>query len=256
MNGSVLGLFDWEMRQELVIPDMRKDLLPWGVRFVRPAPGMSFILYQQLEESEVDEAIETQMVYFQKINQSFTWIIYAHDKSEYLIKRLAAHGFEPDEPAAVMLLELNQAPASLLAPVQADVRSITRREGLDEVIQVLEAVWGGSYAWVTQRLGSHLEIPGYLNVYAAYVNNRPASVSWIYFPPGSQFASLWAGSTLPEHRNQGLYTALLARRVQEAIQSGRRFVFIETGPESQPIVAKRGFEQLTIEQDFEWKPSD
>jgi hypothetical protein len=136
-----------------------------------------------------------------------------------------------------------------------DVRPIVQRDQLKDIIRVLEAVWGGDFSWVSERLGAHLEIPGYLSAFAAYLQDRPVSVAWVYFPPGSQFASLWGGSTLVEQRGKGLYSALLARRVQEAIQRGRRYAFIEAGPESQPIVARRGFTQLTAEQDYEWKPA-
>jgi hypothetical protein len=251
---NLLTLFDREMRQELVIPDMRKDLFPWGVRFVRPAPGMSFIQYSKLAYDELDRTIDEQISYFRALQQRFTWKIYAHDRAEVLQERLLARGFIPDEPAAVMALDLEQAASMLLAPIQLDVRPIVQRDQLKDIIRVLEAVWGGDFGWVSERLGAHLEIPGYLSAFTAYLQDRPVSVAWVYFPPGSQFASLWGGSTLVEQRGKGWYSALLARRVQEAIHRGRRYAFIETGPESQPIVARRGFTQLTAEQDFEWQP--
>ena len=255
VSTNLLALFDREMRQELVIPDMRKDIFPWGVRFVRPAPGMSFIQYSKLAQGELDGTIDEQISYFQALQQRFTWKIYAHDQAKLLQEGLIARGFEPDEPAAVMALDLEQTASILLAPIQLDVRPIVQRDQLKDIILVLEAVWGGDFSWVSERLGAHLEIPGYLSVFAAYLQDRPVSAAWVYFPPGSQFASLWGGSTLVEQRGKGLYSALLARRVQEAIQRGRRYAFIEAGPESQPIVARRGFTLLTAEQDFEWQPT-
>ena len=66
--------------------------------------------------------------------------------------------------------------------------------------------------------------PDHLSVYVAYADNVPVACGWIRFPEASPFASLWGGSTVPELRNRGLYTALLAVRVQEARARGWRYL--------------------------------
>jgi GNAT superfamily N-acetyltransferase len=98
----------------------------------------------------------------------------------------------------------------------------------------------------------HLQVQDYLSVYVAYVEDRPASIAWTYFPRG-QFATLFAGSTIAQYRNQGLYTGLLATRIQEIRRRGYHFAVVETGAMSRPIVAKHGFQQLTTVHDYEWK---
>jgi hypothetical protein len=157
-----------------------------------------------------------------------------------------------EDPEAVMLLDVTQAPAALLQPAPPTVRAVTRREDLQAVIDVLTPVWGGDFNWVTERLGAHLEIPGYLEVYVAEVEGQPATAGWVYFPPGSQFGGLWGGSTVAAFRGRGLYQAVLAARVQAARRRGCRFLYIDASPMSRPIVARHGFEQLTTMQWFEW----
>jgi hypothetical protein len=98
----------------------------------------------------------------------------------------------------------------------------------------------------------HLQVPGYLSVYVAYMSDQPASVAWTYFPRG-QFATLFAGSTIDQYRKKGLYTALLAKRIQEIRERGYHFAVVETGSMSRPIVAKHGFQHLTTVHDFEWQ---
>jgi hypothetical protein len=255
---TLLDLFDREQRIQVDYPDMRKDMLPTRddpqiVRFIRPAPGMSFILYSNLDAADADSAIEDQIAYFTASNQPFSWKVYDHDTPSDLRDRLVAHGFEPDDRDAVMILDLAEAPALLLQPVAADVRPITRHDKLADVIRVEEQVWGGDFIWIRERLGSHLDVPDYLNVYVAYVNEEPTCAGWIYFHANSQFASLWGGSTVAAYRRQGLYTAVLATRVQAALQRGRRFLVIDTSPLSRPIVARHGFKLLTYAQDCNWK---
>jgi GNAT superfamily N-acetyltransferase len=98
----------------------------------------------------------------------------------------------------------------------------------------------------------HLQIPGYLSVYAAYVENQPAAIAWTYFPKG-QFATLFAGSTIAAYRRQGLYTSLLATRLKEIRQRGYEYAVVEAGAMSKPIVKKHGFKHLTSVYDYEWK---
>jgi hypothetical protein len=236
---------------------MRKDILPNVVRFVRPAPGMSFVLYSHLDETNADSAIKEQIAYFRPLNQRFEWKVYAHDAPSDLRDRLVAHGFEAEEPDAVMVLDLEQTPTALLEPVTAgvdtfDVRRVTRPEQLPDVIQVLEQVWGEDFGWVTKRHADYLKIPGYFSSYIAYVEDRPACVGWTFFYPNSQFAGLWGGSTVADFRGRGLYTTVLAVRAQEAIERGYRFMTIDSSPMSRPIVAKHGFRLLTYAQACEW----
>jgi len=247
---SLLSQFDQEMRRGITYPDMHKDTLLWGVRFVRPAPGMSFIAYHRLDESNADAAIQEQLEYFKVNKQLFSWIVYDHDQPVDMKQRLVAHGFQPDEPGALMVLDLSTRNTTLLEPSGFDIRQITQRAGLGDVIAVLEQVWGSNFDWVWERLGNHLGIPGYLTLYIAYVADAPASVGWVYFHQSSQFASLFGGSTVGEQRTRGLYTAILARRVQEARQRGKRYLTVETSPMSQPMVARYGFWKLSTSQDF------
>lgn len=249
---EILALFDREQRFEIEYPDMEKHVLPHVVRFVRPAPGMSFVLYSNVDEETADAVIEEQIAYFSANNQPFEWKVYAHDQPPDLKERLVAYGFEAEEVDAIMVLDLQEAPPSLLEPVTADVRQITRDQ-LDDVIAVEEAVWGGNFEWMRQRMGSHLEIPDYLSMYVAYVEEKPACAGWTYFHQNSQFASLWGGSTVPAYRKRGLYSAVLAARAQEAIGRGYRFLTVDAGPMSRPIVARHGFRQVTEAYACEWK---
>jgi GNAT superfamily N-acetyltransferase len=186
------------------------------------------------------------------LNQPFTWKVYDHDLLPTLKDELTEHGFTPDDdPAAVMVLDVRKIYAAPHEPVQADIRRIDTLAGLKDVIYVLDKVWGGHNTWVNDRLGGHLEIPGYLSVYAAYVDNEPASIAWTYFPRG-QFATLFAGSTLPEYRRRGLYTSLLETRLKEIRERGYRYAVVEAGAMSKPIAAKHGFQHLTTVYDYEW----
>jgi hypothetical protein len=233
-------------------PEARKEITRDVVRFVRQAPGMNFVGFTFANERQLDRVIDSELEYFTPMNQPFTWKVYEHDRLPGIEEKLSTRGFTSDGGEAVMVLDLKTSSPILLQSQQMEIRRIDTLEGLKDVIHVLDRVWGGHNAWVNDRLGSHLQIPGYLSVYVAYVDNQPASVAWTYFPRG-HFATLFAGSTIAEYRKQGLYTNLLTTRLKEIRERGYRFAVVEAGAMSKPIVAKHGFQQLTTVYDFEWK---
>jgi len=255
-KNNLLVRYDKDLRMRIMYPEARREITGEVVRFIRTAPGMNFVSFTFANERQLHDVIHQELDYFVPMNQPFTWKVYDHDLLPSLKEELLSHSFvQDDEPADVMVLDLNHAPAHLLYPVypeDTDIRRITTVNGLKDVIHVLNSVYGNDNSWVNHRLGMHLRIPGYLSAYVAYVNNQPACVAWTYFPQG-HFATLFAGSTVAEYRNQGLYTSLLATRLKEIRERGYPFAAVEAGPMSRPIVAKHGFQHLTTVWDYQWK---
>jgi hypothetical protein len=252
-KNNLLVRFDKDLRLRGMYPEAYKEITRDVVRIVRKAPGMNFVSFTFANETTLHQVIHQELEYFLPLDQPFTWKVYDHDRLPSLKDELFEHGFAPDEdPAAVMVLDVKHAPSVPPRAAAAQIRRIDTLEGLKDVIYVLDHVWGGHNAWVNDRLGGHLRIPGYLSVYAAYVEDQPASIAWTYFPYG-QFATLFAGSTIAEYRNQGLYTGLLETRLNEIRERGYRYAVVEAGAMSKPIVAKHGFQQLTTVYDYEWK---
>lgn len=251
---EILSLFDAQERRNVIYPDLQRDVSAGIVRYVGSVSNPSFVLYSDLHRSNADAAIQEQIEFFSQQQLSFEWKVYDYDKPHDLLKRLMDYGLELEDTDAVMVLDLHDALPALLTPPTVDVRQITDSEGLEDVRQVEEQVWGGDFSWIQERLGAHLQVPDFLSIYVAYVDGIPASTGWTYFNANSDFAGLWGGSTLRQYRGQGLYTALLAIRVQEAIRRGRRFLTIDASPMSQPIVTRHGFRLLAYAHACKWKP--
>ncbi len=209
---QLLALYDRHIRIDQEIPGVRKMITQDVVRYIRPAPGMNFISYAWLNESTADKIIQKQVDFFQKYDQPFTWQFMDHDQPADLPQRLLQRGFvRDDDPSAVMLLDLDTCPAALFEPIQADIQKITDLARLDDVVSIEEQVWGANFAWLKQRLGDHLQVPGYLSIYVAYVDNHPVSTAWTYFPPHNPFANLYGGATLPLYQKRGLYRDVAGR---------------------------------------------
>ena len=253
-DSELLAGYDEQLRVNIIYPEARKEVTKDVVRFVRKPPGMNFVSFTFAGDHDLDRVIDEQLEYFIPKNQPFTWKVYEHDQRPRLEEKLVSRGFvfDDSDPGEIMILDVNNASDHLLQPVKADIRRIHDPDGLKDVIYVLDRVYGNDNAWVNDRLGSHLEISGYLSVYLAFVDDQPASVAWTYFPNG-HFAMLFAGSNISEFRGQGLYTSLLSIRLQEIRERAYRIAVVEAGSMSRPIVAKHGFQHLTTLYDYEWK---
>ena len=243
---NLLELYDRDQRQAAIVPGLRREELPNLVRLVDLIGHSGVVIYSKLSADSADTAIEEQMAYFSGIGQEFEWKAFAHDQPPDLVQRLGAHGFEIEETEAVMVLDLQAAPSPPPTP-SVTVRRLTSRNDLQVVASIKERVYGGRhFPDLVDRLGHEMENdPRYLSIHVAYVDGVPAGCGWIRFPGESIFASLWGGATVPELRNRGLYSALLVARLQEARQRGRRYVTVDAGHMSRPILEKRGFQLLT-----------
>jgi GNAT superfamily N-acetyltransferase len=265
---ALLALYDVAQRINIDYPDTRKERRPHVIRFVSERGAPHFILFSQLEGADVEAVIAEEQAYFRALGK-VEWKVYEHDRPPDLRRRLAAQGFEVDDPEAVMILDLHSSP-EWQARLQDDtwqpaaeaghrldevsLRRLERPEQLKDVQRIEETVWGEPFDWLVDNLSSDMAVPGYLSAYVAYVDRQPACAGWINFHANGQFADLWGGSTLEEHRGRGLYTAVLAARLKEAADRGYRFVTVDASPMSQPILARQGFQQLTRAWACKWPP--
>lgn len=254
MNAEqILALFDREQRRDVEFSDVRREVTPTVVRQVGLYHPESAIIYSWLTPENVEAAIREEIAYFDRLGHHVEWKVYAHDTPPDLKDLLLAHGFEADESEALVILDLETAPAALFQPVTHDVRRITDPANLDDLAIVHEGVWQEEFAVLHERLANDLQQdPDHICVYAAYIDGFPASSAWVYFHEGSHFASLWGGSTLPAYRKRGLYSALLSVRAQEAYRRGVRFLTVDASPMSRPILQSFGFQWLTTIYPCKW----
>jgi GNAT superfamily N-acetyltransferase len=255
---ELLALFDWQQRREVEYFGSVREIGDGTVRLApEPGqPGEGCVIWSDLEGKDVGDAIRRETAYFAEIGHGFEWKVYTHDKPGDLVQRLEAHGFEVEEREAVMVLDLETAPDWLWQSYGQDVRRILQPDGIADVMAVQGRVWGGSFDWLGDSLREELSgAAERIAVYVAYADGQPVSSAWVRFHPPGEFASLWGGSTLPDYRRQGFYTALLAARAQEAVQRDFRLLTVDAGDESRPILARLGFQVITCAQACRWHPA-
>ncbi len=247
----ILALYDQD-RKGVSLFDMQREETSHLVRHISPN-GEGVIIYSNLNSTNVEEVIQEQIAHFESKGCNFSWVVFQHDTPANLKDLLLARGFLSEEPDAIMILDIEDSSPVLVKPISYDVQRISDPDKIDDVLTIRQQVWQSDYSSMAQSLTKRLvESPESLGLYVAYVNGKPVSTAQISFYQKGHFAGLVQAATLPEYRGRGLYTALVATRIQEAKQRGIRFVDADASPMSCTILEKLGFQWLTETYSCEW----
>jgi ribosomal protein S18 acetylase RimI-like enzyme len=218
--------------------------------------GWSGITWSDLAgPSDADRAIAAQVRYFARLGRPFEWKLYDYDQPSDLGGRLAAAGFVPDEDEAVMVAEVPDVPADVTLPPGVTVRPVATEADVGLLIQVHERVFGRDKSRLHQDLLAQLrEAPQSVAMVLAMAGDEPVSSARADFPPGSEFAGLWGGGTLPAWRGRGIYRALIAYRAGLAARRGYRYLTVDASADSEPILRRLGFRCLARTTPYQWAP--
>jgi hypothetical protein len=80
------------------------------------------------------------------------------------------------------------------------------------------------------------------------------SAGRIRYLAGTQFVTLWGGSTLPQWRRRGVYRALVAHRARLAEARGLTFVQVDASDDCRPILQRLGLVAVTTTTPYVYTP--
>jgi GNAT superfamily N-acetyltransferase len=213
------------------------------VRRVAHEPGgWSGIEFSDLDEATADAAIAEQVRYFTGLGLPFEWKYYAHDRPADLPDRLRAAGFVAEPEEALMVAVTGDVPAAVL-PDGLRLVDVHDPSGLDEVIAVHEAAFGSDHSWMLDALAERITAGTTIPVLVLH-GDEPVSAARLDLHPGTDFASLWGGGTVPAWRGRGIYRATVAHRAAIARAHGHRWLRTDALPTSRPILERIGFTRI------------
>ncbi len=253
---EIRKLYDQEQRISIDYARVERQVTARTVRLIDKLNERGTVIYSNLDESNADTTIREEIAFFKKLKiaDDLEWKLFDYDQPADLKDRLVKHGFTPQDPDAVLILDLQAVPSALLEPIPQDVQRITDPARLSELLPIHKGVWDEDNEWLIKSLARTLrEKPQELSVYIAYADGTAASAAWIDYHEGNPFAGLWGGSTLPAYRKRGLYTALVKARTQEAVQRGIRYLTIDASPMSRAVLEKFGFQWMAYAWECNYK---
>lgn len=233
------------------------------VRMIWHPHKAGFIIYSHLTESDAQPTIAREIDYFKDLGYDFEWKYFDYDTPDNLPELLEAGGLEKAEEEAVMVLPIADAPSKLLQTPQHDIRKVTTKEMFLEMDEVYYEVWKDDpFSDATPHKMSEWLLPRYendpdnLSIYLAYVDGKAVSYGRVEYMPDNPFASIWGGSTLAEYRRRGIYTDMVAVRLQEARARGCKYLTVDARQDtSMPILQKLGFIRIATATAYNWSAS-
>jgi GNAT superfamily N-acetyltransferase len=148
-------------------------------------------------------------------------------------------------------------PAEAILPAGVRLVPVTDEAGVDLLIQVRERVFGpdDDERWRDTLIRQLRSGPAGTMV-VAMAGDEPVSSARIDLCPGTDFAGLWGGGTLPQWRGRGIYRALVAYRARLAAAHGYRYLQVDASPQSRPILERLGFACLAVTTPYVWSPGE
>ncbi|WP_405586397.1 GNAT family N-acetyltransferase [Streptomyces sp. NBC_01190] len=250
---AVLTLFDAQMRRDATPaePGARVERLGRLVRQTGVAAhDWTSVLWSDLDESNADEAIAGQKAWLagpEGAGREFEWKLYSHDHPADLGKRLLAAGFTPDPAETLMVAEIAALPSEVALPDGVRLERVTDAAGIALMARAAEGAFGTGLAGLHARLLDQLtRSPDSLTLTVAMAGDEPVCSARVEFYPGTDFAGLWGGGTVPAWRGKGIYRAMVAHRARIAADRGFRFLQVDASDESRPILERLGFVPLSV----------
>ncbi|MBD9735949.1 GNAT family N-acetyltransferase [Streptomyces sp. H28] len=247
-HAALLALFDAEVREGARPdgPDARIERTAAAVRQTAPEHGWNGVLWSALTERDADAVIAEQTSRFTGLGRTCEWKLYGHDRPADLGRRLVAAGFTPGAVETLMIGEIAALDLDAAPPEGVDVVPVTDPAGVGLVAAVHERVFGTDGSRLRRDLLARLaDGSGTVSAVLALAGGEPVSAARLELVPGTGFAGLWGGGTLPSWRGRGVYRALVAHRARTAAAHGCRYLQVDASAESRPILERLGFAALT-----------
>lgn len=259
MAPDLLAVYDEQLRLDGEVGGaaevVRRDPVLWAVM-----EHGGFVTYRDLgglEGGALDALIQETVAHFRDDTQvpTFEWKSRGHDLPADLGERLTAHGLVAEALETVMVGE-----ASMLAvDVPLADGMVVRRAGegadlADDVSRMLvvqQAVFGGGRGPSLEQSLADVE-GGRSEFWLAEVEGEIVAAGRLTIVPGSDFAGVWGGATLPQWRGRGLYRALVAARAGAALARGVRLIHSDCTDMSRPILERSGLMAVTTTTPYIW----
>ena len=220
--------------------------------------GWSGIVWSDLDPGTADGVIAEQVRFFAERGEPFEWKLYSYDRPPDLDQRLLAAGFVPEDPESLMVADAGaiagpDGPA-VTPPDWVRLVPVTDEAGIGLMAEVHDQVFGPDPQLRGRLIAQLRNSPEGTVLVLAMAGDEPVCSARVEFIPGTAFAGLWGGGTLPQWRGRGIYRALVAYRARLAAARGYRYLQVDASPQSRPILERLGFDCLAVTTPYVWSP--
>lgn len=256
---AVLAAFNKQVRQNTAPDGTGAMFEADGLVVRRVAPlGQegSGIIWSDLDSANADAVIAEQVAFFGRNGREFEWKLYDYDRPADLAGKLTKAGFVAHEPESFMVADVTEVIEELRSaelPDGVTERWVTDAAGVELMGRVQELVFNDDKSELRESILAQLaQAPDMVGIVVAVAGDLPVCAARIEFLPGTEFAGLWGGGTLPQWRGRGIYRALVRYRAELAASRGYKYLTVDASPDSRPILERVGFTRLAVTTPYVW----
>jgi ribosomal protein S18 acetylase RimI-like enzyme len=249
---DLLAAYDDSLRTEAEMHGA-VDLTRIGPLWLGTFPGgRGFISYRDLTGADLDTLADLAVEHFAQkaLVTDVEWKTRAHDDAPGLHEVLVRRGFVPGEPESVMIGEAAALAVDVPLPAGVALRRITDDADVRRMIAMQNAVFGSHTG--AEGLLAEMAADATIECWIAEAGGDVVSAGRLHPVPGTVFAGIWGGATLPQWRRQGIYRALTAVRAHSALRAGKKLIHSDSTEYSRPILERYGFTKVTETTPYEW----
>ena len=242
-GAALLSAYDQQLRTEAETPGAL-HITRLGPLWVAAYPGgRGFVTYRSLEGADVRDLVGRAVEHCRAdpAITSIEWKTRGHDRAPGLFEALAAYGFSPGEPEAIMIgqarslvVDVDLPPGVTLGRVHEHAETVAMSAMLDEVFGDTTAM--DSVAVIQRRVDNRDGI----ELWVAQSNRQVIGAGRLEPVRGTPFAGIWGGATRREWRGRGIYRALTAARARFALRMGKSLIYSDSTESSRPILERAG----------------
>jgi GNAT superfamily N-acetyltransferase len=209
---------------------------------LREHPWASQVFWTRWDESEVDERIEEVLEFFRGRLQAFVWLVADGSTPGSLPQRLEERGFIRELEGRRLLVAL---PITGLR-VRSDlvIEEALDRRRMEDTLRVDHPDW--NIARLRPYVDDRMRRVGTdWHAAVAYLDGRPVGSARWFVHRSLHAVEFMGAETLAAYRNRGVYSSLVAFRVDHAANEGCVAAgIIADSRTSAPILLKRGFQDF------------
>lgn len=219
-----------------------------------PFSPLNVILRANFEPAVIESKVEAVLADFGEPRLPLTWWIGPATLTPELGKTLLAHGLAHAGDTPGMAINLRDLQVSPSLPAQFTLTPVTDLEGIERWVQTYATCSGfneqAEHLWQTIHRHVALKHATSSRYYVGWLNGKPVATSLLFFHNG--VAGIYHVATLPEHRGQGIGTAMTSLPLREALEQGYRLGVLESSQMGFSLYQRLGFQQYCTLSAYVW----
>jgi hypothetical protein len=256
-----LAAYDEQLRTDAETSSAISVTVLGPLRLATFEGGRGFITYRDLGGADGDAIgrLVGEAVAHYRADPEITrveWKTRGHDHAPGLHQSLLDHGFVAEEPESIMIGHAERLAVEVPLPEGVRLRHIDDESDIRAMTAMSAQVFGDppeEAATMAEELLRRLTSKDGMELWVAEVEGQIVSAGRLEPVPGTDFAGIWGGSTVPEWRGRGIYRALTAARARSALRMGKSLINSDSTEYSRPILERSGLVKVSTTTPYLWR---